>query len=114
MTHSFPTRRSSDLYLASCARLKIELGNNIEKLKGIDMQRQLDYGGSLLEIFRGYELFDTADKKNLLKFIPPSKVNFVTGELSLELSSARSEEQTSELKSLMRISYDVFCLNKKT
>src|SRR3546814_5312926 len=25
----------------------------------------------------------------------------------------RSEEQTSELKSLMRISYDVFCLKKK-
>lgn len=78
-------------YLASCARLKIELGNNIEKLKGIDLQRQLDYGGSLLEIFRGYELFDTADKKYLLKFIPPAKVNFVTGELSLELSSALSK-----------------------
>src|SRR3546814_7621658 len=27
---------------------------------------------------------------------------------------ARSEEHTSELQSLMRISYDVFCLNKKT
>src|SRR3546814_2857639 len=26
---------------------------------------------------------------------------------------ARSEEHTSELQSLMRISYDVFCLNKK-
>src|SRR3546814_5889007 len=28
--------------------------------------------------------------------------------------SARSEEHTSELQSLMRISYDVFCLQKKT
>src|SRR3546814_10657319 len=27
---------------------------------------------------------------------------------------ARSEEHTSELQSLMRISYDVFCLTKKT
>src|SRR3546814_4319853 len=27
--------------------------------------------------------------------------------------AARSEEHTSELKSLMRISYDVFCLKKK-
>src|SRR3546814_3224298 len=27
--------------------------------------------------------------------------------------SARSEEHTSELQSLMRISYDVFCLKKK-
>src|SRR3546814_1027594 len=28
--------------------------------------------------------------------------------------AARSEEHTSELQSLMRISYAVFCLNKKT
>src|SRR3546814_2972244 len=32
---------------------------------------------------------------------------------SLEIG-ARSEEHTSELQSLMRISYDVFCLIKKT
>src|SRR3546814_8050252 len=30
------------------------------------------------------------------------------------LSAARSEEHTSELQSLMRISYAVFCLKKKT
>src|SRR3546814_3664960 len=29
------------------------------------------------------------------------------------LAQARSEEHTSELQSLMRISYAVFCLNKK-
>src|SRR3546814_10134589 len=29
-------------------------------------------------------------------------------------SSARSEEHTSELQSLMRISYDVFCFDTKT
>lgn len=77
-------------YVACCARLKKELGDNIEKLNGIDLQRRLDHG-SLLEIFSGYELLDTADKKYLLKFIPPAKVNFVTGELSLELSSALSK-----------------------
>src|SRR3546814_5218191 len=31
----------------------------------------------------------------------------------LELDAARSEEHTSELQSLMRISYAVFCLKKK-
>src|SRR3546814_5990243 len=31
----------------------------------------------------------------------------------LTLQQARSEEHTSELQSLMRISYAVFCLNKK-
>src|SRR3546814_10129827 len=32
----------------------------------------------------------------------------------VNLPAIRSEEQTSELQSLMRISYDVFCLKKKT
>src|SRR3546814_6964174 len=34
--------------------------------------------------------------------------------LSLRRPSGRSEEHTSELQSLMRISYDVLCLKKKT
>src|SRR3546814_2136824 len=33
---------------------------------------------------------------------------------ALSLAGARSEEHTSELQSLMRISYAVFCLKKKT
>src|SRR3546814_10378556 len=33
--------------------------------------------------------------------------------LKMALVSARSEEHTSELQSLMRISYAVFCLKKK-
>src|SRR3546814_7946548 len=32
----------------------------------------------------------------------------------LKVSARRSEEHTSELQSLMRISYAVFCLKKKT
>src|SRR3546814_1782293 len=32
----------------------------------------------------------------------------------LKITSTRSEEHTSELQSLMRISYAVFCLKKKT
>src|SRR3546814_9085450 len=35
------------------------------------------------------------------------------GELQHELAEQRSEEHTSELQSLMRISYAVFCLKKK-
>src|SRR3546814_2862207 len=34
--------------------------------------------------------------------------------LQLHLAFERSEEHTSELQSLLRISYAVFCLNKKT
>src|SRR3546814_9579926 len=33
--------------------------------------------------------------------------------LSVKIAQLRSEEHTSELQSLMRISYAVFCLNKK-
>src|SRR3546814_1861364 len=35
-------------------------------------------------------------------------------DVSSRFSSKRSEEHTSELQSLMRISYAVFCLKKKT
>src|SRR3546814_6806770 len=35
------------------------------------------------------------------------------GEMQVVLGSGRSEEHTSELQSLMRISYAVFCLKKK-
>src|SRR3546814_6849278 len=38
---------------------------------------------------------------------------FTVRSTKLELTSARSEEHTSELQSLMRISYAVFCLIKK-
>src|SRR3546814_1014969 len=41
---------------------------------------------------------------------PPSKAPFAFG----NSSANRSEEHTSELQSLMRISYAVFCLKKKT
>src|SRR3546814_4800867 len=36
------------------------------------------------------------------------------GDLQVNLVDRRSEEHTSELQSLMRISYAVFCLKKKT
>src|SRR3546814_5963889 len=36
------------------------------------------------------------------------------GSATPDQASARSEEHTSELQSLMRISYAVFCLKKKT
>src|SRR3546814_4385539 len=37
-----------------------------------------------------------------------------TASTSPKISTGRSEEHTSELQSLMRISYAVFCLKKKT
>src|SRR3546814_7879045 len=46
-----------------------------------------------------------------------SHLDFFSGHFRNSFSVApdgRSEEHTSELQSLMRISYDVFCLKKKT
>src|SRR3546814_3637225 len=37
-----------------------------------------------------------------------------SGTPSISITASRSEEHTSELQSLMRISYAVFCLKKKT
>src|SRR3546814_13260874 len=70
LTHSFPTRRSSDLALAALCAARasgIELADAVAALQ--------DFSG-LRRRFR-------------------------------------SEEHTSELQSLMRISYAVFCLKKK-
>src|SRR3546814_9267473 len=44
----------------------------------------------------------------------PRGATIVTAEGTIEPEGARSEEHTSELQSLMRISYAVFCLKKKT
>src|SRR3546814_3828665 len=41
-------------------------------------------------------------------------VNGLRKELGFGAVPVRSEEHTSELQSLMRLSYAVFCLNKKT
>src|SRR3546814_2966251 len=43
----------------------------------------------------------------------PSEYSDEPYEYSLKLIDERSEEHTSELQSLMRISYAVFCLKKK-
>src|SRR3546814_3195043 len=48
----------------------------------------------------------------LLMVVVPLKVNVEPVPLTLPLPG-RSEEHTSELQSLMRISYAVFCLKKK-
>src|SRR3546814_10325934 len=52
-----------------------------------------------------------------LRAVQPVKITFaqhrIFGDQSAVLKRERSEEHTSELQSLMRISYAVFCLKKK-
>src|SRR3546814_9872766 len=50
----------------------------------------------------------------LARFLPNIKLTILSGGIAKRPQLARSEEHTSELQSLMRISYAVFCLKKKT
>src|SRR3546814_4179883 len=54
-------------------------------------------------------IMDLASARDIsLIEVPDDKYNAMR-----DLNPGRSEEHTSELKSLMRTSYDVFCLHKK-
>src|SRR3546814_10618093 len=64
-------------------------------------------------LFRSSQLAGTrlTDDEDRRTFIDASCKR--TKRLCMERAGARSEEHTSELQSLMRISYAVFCLKKK-
>src|SRR3546814_6857021 len=83
MTHSFPTRLASDLSL----EFQIVFRKPLQLVDGF--QKPLAVGG-LHPVGHGAQM--GLQRPNRL---------------------ARSEEHTSELQSLMRISYAVFCLKKK-
>src|SRR3546814_7064333 len=89
LTHSVPTRRSSDLQEA----LRKELRAYFAGLMTPEVQEEMASGDG--EYGNG-DLY-----KQLVRRMG-------------EDGWLRSEEHTSELQSLMRISYAVFCLNKKT
>src|SRR3546814_6631645 len=57
---------------------------------------------------------DGAISRELMELAGPNVGNYVVGKIFGDEEVKRSEEHTSELQSLMRISYAVFCLKKKT
>src|SRR3546814_1092324 len=84
MTHSFPTRRSSDLPHRELVRVASHWAGAARK------RTELREAGAA-----------TASGRARLCRLQRCR------------TQARSEEHTSELQSLMRISYAVFCLKKK-
>src|SRR3546814_1782404 len=56
----------------------------------------------------------SAGSAAILAGVPLMISLFLGIESAVEIGEERSEEHTSELQSLMRISYAVFCLKKKT
>src|SRR3546814_1191273 len=102
MTHTYPTRRSSDLRAVEIGRhagpegreigAHIRLGRDLEREElAVLVERQLGVGDVIAAMRVGHEGF-----------------------AALRRPLDRSEEHTSELQSLMRISYAVLCLTKKT
>src|SRR3546814_5059037 len=100
MTHSFPTRRSSDL-----EERPAQLGHGIDEP---DELARLVVGGLLDEERHvgclGLALRAGQHQQFRLTGFEPVLAPAVAD---------RTEEHTSELQSLMRISYAVFCLKKK-
>src|SRR3546814_3835289 len=105
MTQSLPTRRSSDL--RGSRRMKFTLGwlkDHLETEASLD-----DIVAALTRV--GLEVEGVEDPAAKLGAFTIARV--LTAERHPQADKLRSEEHTSELQSLMRISYDVFCLKKK-
>src|SRR3546814_2077428 len=102
MTHPFPTRRSSDLAIAGQAGGLCQCGIWYDANRNKhDIRRHRVAIGQP----------DPGNKPVIPGFEPghPCIQSYIHPGITM-----RSEEHTSELQSLMRISYAVFCLKKKT
>lgn len=71
----------------STKNLKKEVHDIAVKLKGIDRKNQIEEK-ALVEIFQRFSEFDASDKRYLVNLIPPTEINFKTGDLSLGLNQA--------------------------
>src|SRR3546814_10909901 len=94
-------------------------------LRSFPLQGRVDVGESACDMIlhrgnRNPELFPNLSVGKLVNTVKQKYFSRAIGQLGqgAAISShhvlSRSEEHTSELQSLMRISYAVFCLKKKT
>src|SRR3546814_9375020 len=108
MAHSCPTRRSSDL---------VRLGDHGKALARPAHRQLAGEAADALDALAGEHGNIDAGLQRQAQVRAPADA----GVLALRVLAhddpvdlaARSEEHTSELQSLMRISYAVFCLKKK-
>src|SRR3546814_1226335 len=110
MTHSFPTRRSSDRY-KTCPcfpQVSAPIWSLARKSCGISSLRRC-YTTVKQPIWKSCVFFGLCCTLATLELPNCLTLSSEHGPLR-----NRSEEHTSELQSLMRISYAVFCLKKKT
>lgn len=77
--------------------MKRELQDINIKLGNIDRQSQTEYK-SQVDIFQGFSGLDTAHKRHLVNLIPPFKVDFQTGDMTLGINNALSKILTTKHK----------------
>src|SRR3546814_10237857 len=106
MSSSFPTRRSSDLgdadrAILACEKGKVVEGDKVMALVGRSwlLEGRMQGGAVVATVMSNLGL------ERYLNDLGCGLVRTPVG--------ARSEEHTSELQSIIRISYAVFCLKKK-
>src|SRR3546814_9163642 len=90
---------------------------DLAKATGCNLEtiRYYEKTGLLAEPLRsakGYRLYGEKDVRRLRFIMRARALGFTIEEIRGLLMLVRSEEHTSELQSLMRISYAVFCLKK--
>src|SRR3546814_5200365 len=107
---------------AGCRRESAEqaLRGDIASLQAaIESRDAGEMAGFLAEDFVGNDGLDRDGAQRLaaVYFMRNASIGVTPGPLDVEMqgdhATVRSEEHTSELQSLMRISYAVFCLKKK-
>src|SRR3546814_3945664 len=120
-THSGPARRSSDRLReparvagghAGCVRVALLAESFLPHMNGVT--------GSVLHVLRhlaaeGHETLVIAPRSgDVTADLHGARTELLRSVPLPSYPEVRSEEHTSELQSLMRISYAVFCLKKKT
>src|SRR3546814_8194997 len=114
MTHTFPTRTSSDLRpdIVARARASAGAGRARDRVRGALERRQVVAAQRADQSqWAGAHVGDAGPDAGAQLFRRRRTADLPAGRhAGLRL---RSEEHTSELQSLMRISYAVFCLKKK-
>src|SRR3546814_10247742 len=105
LSHSFPTRRSSELLAAARRPLVIVGGGGWDAATSDALRRFAE--ANALPVGASFRCQDYFDNRH------PNYAGHVGIGIDPKLAARRSEEHTSELQSLMRISYAVFCLKKK-
>src|SRR3546814_9140021 len=96
--------------------LPAEPGKALPDLRIVDaeFERDPDRGERVLDVVAPrHRQLDPVDRAYIAVAVAHRDIETVRTAFGGHVDPARSEEHTSELQSLMRISYAVFCLKKK-